>query len=772
MITECFFSCLSGFFSCRIYRIFLAVGMVCIVLPASFCQEVNAYKTILSGDFPDISIWVVWDGFNWNPATVKPDQTNDIYIDQAHTLRLIENEVVKSVFINAEIGASQKLDINGNNLDVFGTLQAFSGAAPGTPSNAWNSQNWIGSSINSTLTFRGTSRTLVEKSSWSAQTTQSRFSVIFEPDPGEQLILEAPFKALSFTVRSGQVLQKLDTSVMPYACFTLSFNTEITVFGTGPFGELIIESGATFISECNSNILNRSTSGTISALNFDLQNGGTLILEGSAPHIEAANFQLNGRIIYRAGSVSKTHLSSSYADAATPNSARDIELQGSQSLTLPNALTLLGNLEQSGPGSIIATGTLLTLQGGSNQEILGFPLVVGDLVLNKSGGVFYPNADLTIQRNLTLTQGRMDLGGNDLLINTGLSGSFSYSGGTWRNLGQFTYYGLPVNLNGTNSTFPFEDTRNGGIRKVQLLGNSAGGNLSINFTEYQGAEYNSGFDDNDGIEILYRLFSYFNFSGLSPSSNFVELRISADDLIVDHVDDLRIVGTGYAAPGTHLPGLDPVELWARRELTFDELAGVNFTVGSFRTLSILPITWLVVESRSTSDGNQISWKVAKEEKNLLYEVYRSSNPLKDEWEKVGVVNSNGATDSPREYQLLDDTALKFREYYYRIRQVDFSGRGSWSSLTKVTFPKEILPKDQLIIFPNPYVSGELNLILPNSIDTAKAELILQDSQGRVVVHSKFPERNFSDLVRNLATGLYRVKVISDGSELTGRLIRR
>lgn len=772
MITEGFFSSRSRIFSCRIYRIFPAVVLVCFVLHTSLCQEVNAYKTILSGDFPDISIWVVWDGFNWNPATVKPDQTNDIYVDQTHTLRLIGNEEVKSVFINAETGAAQKLNLNGNNLDVFGTLQAFSGSAPGTPSNAWNSQNWIGSSINSTITFKGTSRTLIEKSSWSAQTTQSRFSVIFEADLGEEFVLEAPFKTLSFTVRAGRVLQKLDTSVTPNVCFTLSFNTETTVFGTGPFGELIIESGATFISECNANILNRSTSGTTSALNFDLQTGGTLILEGNAPRIESANFQLNGRVIYRGGTSPKTFLASSYADATTPNAMRDLELQGSQNLTLPSVLTLLGDLERSGTGNFISTGTSLTLQGGSDQEILGFPLIVRDLVLNKSAGTFYPNADLTIQRNLTLTQGEVDLEGNDLRINTGLSGTLSYAGGTWRNLGQFTYFGIPSNLNGTNSTFPFQDTRNSGIRKVQLLGTSAGGNLTINFTEYEGAEYNSGFNDLDTTPILYRLFSYFNFSGLAPSSNLVELRISADDLIVDNVDDLRIVGTGYAAPGLHLPGLDPVELWARRELTIDELAGVNFTVGSYRTLSILPVTWLEVKSESTSDGNLITWKVAKEENNLLFEIYRNSNPLKDEWEKIGVLNSLGDTDSPREYQVLDYTALKFREYYYRIRQVDFSGRWSWSSLAKVSFPKEMIPNDQLIIFPNPYFSGELNFILPNSIDTTKAELILQDSHGRVVLHSKFPERNLSDLVRNLAPGLYLVRVISEEIELNGKLVRR
>jgi hypothetical protein len=770
MLAFCFKAIARKIFSCRIYRLFLSVVMACLILHSSFSQEINAYKSIASGNFSNALIWNIWDGTSWIPAAVKPDQTNDVYIDQTHLVTLTGNEVVKSIFINAETSAGQKLNINGFQLEIYGSLNAFSGAAPGIASGTWNSQNWIGNSLTSRIIFRGNSRTIINLGSWSGFSTNSRYSVIFDPGDGVELTIEEAFKSLSFTIRSGTVIQKLDLTVIPADCPTFSFNNETTVYGAGPFGEFIIESGATLISDCNSDILFRS--GSISALNFDLQNGGTLILEGDAPRIEAANFQINGKVIYRGGTTSKTYLSSSYVDAATPSSVRNLELQSSQSLTLPSNLTLLGDMEQSGTGNFIATGTTLTLLGGSDQEIIGFPLVVRDLVLNKSGGVFYPKGNLTVQRNLTLTQGSIDLEGNNLLINTGLSGSLSYTGGTWRNLGQFTYFGIPTNLNGTNSTFPFEDTQNGGIRKVQLLGTSAGGNLTINFTEYEGAEYNSDFDDNDGIEILYRLFSYFNFTGLNPSSNLLELRISADDLIVDNVDDLRIVGTGYAAPGNHLSGLDPVELWARRELTFDELAGVNFTVGSYRTLSILPVTWLEVNSESASDGNRITWKLAKEENNLLFEVHRSLNPQQDEWEKVGVVNSLGDTDSPREYQLTDFSASKFRDYYYRIRQVDFSGRWSWSSLTKVSFPKDMIPMDRLVIYPNPYESGNLNLILPDFIDQTKAELTLQDSQGKIIFQSKFSESNLSNLATNLAPGLYLVRVISEGIELNGKLVRR
>ncbi|TDQ13792.1 putative secreted protein (Por secretion system target) [Algoriphagus boseongensis] len=732
------------------------------------CQEINSYKTIVSGDFPNPAIWVVWNGSTWNPASSKPNSTNDIYIDQTHTLRLVANEEVKSVFINAETGAGQKLNLNNFNLNIYGTLNAFSGPAPGTPDNAWNSQNWIGNSISSRITFKGDSRVIIRKSSWSAQTTQSRFSVIFEANPGETFTLEAPLKALSFTVRSGILFQKIDTSVIPNACFTLSFNTETTVYGIGPFGNMSIEDGATFISECNANILNRSTSGSISALNFDLQNGGTLILEGNAPKIEAANFQLNGNLIFRGGTSPKSYLGSSYPDAATPQAAKNIELQGNQNLTLPNTLFLFGDLIKSGSGNFITNSTHLILAGSSNQEIKGFSLSIQDLTLSKTGGIFFPKNDLTITRSLTLTQGRIDFEGKNLIFNTSGLGNYSFTGGSWKNMGLLTLSNLPAVLTSSNSTFPFEDSKNGGIRKVQLLGNSPGGSLNISFTEFKGADFDPGFDDSDGSPILYRLFSFFQFSGSNLNSTPIELRISADKLIVDNVDDLRIVCTGYPAPGTHIPGTDPVNLWAIRSLKWEDLAGKNFTVGSYRVLSILPVIWLSEKAETKPQGNLISWTLASEKDNLLFEIYRSEDWEKG-WEKVGTIPSKGNSSTKVDYEFLDQTSDIFRSYFYQIRQFDLLGE-SWSKVLS-TEPLKKWEKPHLLIFPNPYSSGKLRLEFPRTNDQY-AWVSIQNSSGKSLFNGPLDENTISDFIEPLSPGIYFITIISGSNQYSGKLIKK
>ncbi|KPQ19851.1 MAG: type IX secretion system substrate [Algoriphagus marincola HL-49] len=741
-----------------------AFGLVCLICTSILAQEIGAFRTISTGNFNNLSIWEIFDGSTWAAASFLPSQSHDIYIDQTHTLTLTQNESVKSLFINAEAGADQKLNLNGFNLDIYGTLQAFTGPAPGTPTGSFSSGNWIGNSNSSTLTFRGSSRTILPEGAWSAQSTNSRYSVIFDPGPGQTLTIETAIKAMSFTIRSGTLFQRLNTNITPFRCSSLSFNTNPTV-AVGPFGDLIIEPGAQLISECNDGILFRS--GSISALQFILQNGGELILEGENPEIEAANFQLNGTIIHRGGSSTKTFLTSTYPDAAIPNAIRNLELQGSEDLSLPSELFILGDLRQSGTGEIIAASSHLYFTGNGDQQIENFSLTTQDMSLNKLAGDLIVESDLNVTETLFLQSGSLDLNGNTLTVNSSGIGGINYSGGTWKNANSFIYSNLPNTLTSTNGTFPFEDVANGGERLVQLLGTTAGGDLEITFTEFEGADFNAGFQDTDGTDILYRLFSYFQFSGFNPSPNLLELRISADQLIVDDVDDLRIVGTGYAAPGNNISGLDPVRLWARREVPINDFSGINFTIGSFRTLSILPIEFFDIDASWKESAPEIRWKV-RDEKAGQFEVYRSENP-KETWNLLGVVESD--PEKQGRYNWQDVTAKKFKTYFYRIKHVEeTTDLISWSTTVRLK-PINSIPENG-IIYPNPYTTGPLHLKLPPEIDPQTAEIKVFSKNGLSLIQERLKSpRVISDLKR-LRPGLYFIQISSSELQLNFRWIRK
>ncbi|MEB2778455.1 T9SS type A sorting domain-containing protein [Algoriphagus sp. D3-2-R+10] len=754
-------------FSCRIYSIFLAVLFWCLCFSDSLSQEIGSYRTISSGNFGNIGIWEVYDGTVWTPAVTKPTLVNDIYIDQTHKVTLTGNEEVKSLLINAETGAGEKLNLNGRNLNLYGSLQAFDGAAPGVPAGTWNSQNWIGNSLTSTITFKGNSRIIVPKDAWSGFSTQSRYSVIFDPGPGIQLTVEEAFKALSFTIRSGTVIQQIDTSVNPGKCATFSFNNENSV-AVGVYGNFTIESGGILLSKCNSDILFRSE--TLSANLFDLQAGGELILEGTSPQMEAANFLLDGKVTFNKNSGTQNFISKSYASSELPLTFHDLEIQGSQNVALPATLSISGNMAQVGTGAFDLTNTTLNLIESGDQTIYGFAMNIQNLTVNKPSGTAFFEENLTVNNNLKMDAGGINLQGNTLTLNTLGAGGLEYNAGHWVDLGQFTYQNVPTSLNATNATFPFYDQYQGGIRKVQMLGTNAGGNLNMQFTEYKGADFNASFNDLDGTPILYRLFSYFNFSGLNSSSNPLELRISADKLIVDEPEDLRLVCTGYAAPGNHIESTDAINLWAIRSLTFDDLPGKNFTVGSFRTLSILPVTWLTLSAKTKDNVKQISWSVAAENENEKFEIYSSDNPLK-KWYKIGEVLSQGNSDSPVFYSYSDKSFSNSTSIYYQIRLIDLSGQWSWSNVVRLE-NRQTISKDQISISPNPHYCGKIHISIPDGFTPENAHVDIYATQGHLISSFSYNEFQLTEKLEMLTPGLYIISFSTRENVIQSRWIKR
>jgi hypothetical protein len=587
-------------FQGTIYRLFLAVVSLLTFLKPCFSQEIGAYKTRTSGDFNQTSTWEVWDGSNWKDANQHPGATADIYVDRAHTLRLTAPEAVKNLFLFSGAGAGQKLNLNGFNLDVYGVLAGFTGNVPGLPRGAWNSQNWIGNSPSSTLTFKGQSRVIVEKASWSAQTTQSRFGVIFDPGPGQELTLLAPFKALSFRVRSGILNQKNDASISSLPCFTLSFNTESAQYGSGPFGTVTVEAGATYRSECNAHLINRNASGSNPALLFDLQRDATFLLLGQAPRIEAATCILEGTLIFNPRQEPGTFLTSSFPLSSKPIQLRHLTLKGEQDLMLPTQLILRGNMVQEGQGQFKLASTHLQLSGAENQELRSSALLLESLTVAKSSGTVTLGSDLSLSKNLTMVQGSIDFQGFSLTLNTSSTGTYHYQGGNWKRLGNLTYFGLPATLTTSSSTFPFEDLANGGHRWLQLLGTPpTREKLSIEFVEEPGANHDANFQDVDGTTILYQLNSHFKIS-VDPvlGQEDLELRITADSLLIDQVEDLKLVNKGQAAPGIPLQGVEENFPWARRRVKWADLSGIKWTIGSFREATALPIT-----PKNTTNGN-------------------------------------------------------------------------------------------------------------------------------------------------------------------------
>ncbi len=752
----------------RIYKILFVIFIVSgIFSTPSHGQEVGAYRTIKSGDFDQMTIWEVYDGSNWSAASQPPNESNDVYVDFDHEVTLSQNENVKSLYLNAEAGTGKKLNINGFELSLFGSLNAFSGAAPGSPSGTWNNIDWIGSSEASKLVFRGASRIAVQEGAWSAFSIRSRYTVVFAPDPGATLRVQEAIKASRIVIASGTVVQEASGG----ACSTFSFNNDPAV--PGAYGSLTIEANATLVSYCNEAITQRSA--TLPAQEVTLEDQGRLVLYGQQPEINAANTNLWGEVHYASAAGTQQFIDSTMPGAQQPVYYHDITFDGDAEKILPFILTLTGDMINTGIGNIKSNSVSLSLEGLENQDIKGMPLLVKDLEVNKSvGKVFFDN-DLTVLRDFIMKAGELDFGGNEMTINASRSGQYQYVTGQWHDLQALHYHSTPHSLTVDNASFPFVDKYEGGTRLLQLSGpnTSPGEDLTIQYVQLPGVDHDADFYDSDGTWILYQLYSYFSFSGFSGGSSVINIRISADDLVVDDVDDLRIVADHEPAVGNHQTGLDEDGFfWARRKVRRNEISDVKFTIGSERVATVLPVDWLRYQGKVRGQNNLLQWEVSAYGSVKTFRIYRSVHNV-DNFMPIATIQ---AEDIPRQeftYQFTDETPPNYGYCYYKIASLSSGGKEEFTPVFHVR--RTPGPIDQVLIFPNPHTLGDIHLVIPDRMGN-HLQWKIYDAQGMRVFSLEGRKNNTAQRVKEKLTrlpkGIYIIHILSDQNSHTLRWIKR
>ncbi|UCS94501.1 T9SS type A sorting domain-containing protein [Echinicola marina] len=690
----------------------------------TYAQSAGDYRTISSGDFDNVLIWEVYDGSQWVSAITKPGINAAVYIEDGHEVVLTQNEEIRSLYLNAQTGTGKKLNLNDFELDLYGSLNAYSGLAPGSSGGAWNTIDWIGSSEDSKLVFKGDSRVIIPSGAWSAFTTRSRYTVVFNANPGEVLRVQESIKANRFVLKSGKVLQE---GIPGLDCASFSFNNDPALIG--PYGDLVIEDGASLESDCSEGILFRSASGLVPASLLDLEEGGNLIFNANDPEINAATVHFDGTVYYASNSGIQNFVSTSMVGAILPETYNHLVFQGNAQKNLPTILEVAGNVEKVDGGNIVDNNTDLLISGSADQAVTGFALSVSNLEVNKSAGMLLLDNDLEITNDFKMIQGAIDFDNHDLYINSSGLGSYQYSDGSWHNLIRLHYSQIPIILNSTNATFPFVDKYEGGIRKVQLEGVHTALNsvLSITYQQIPGVDHHANFLDNDGTNILYQLNSYFTLNTGSSDNVDLILRISADDLIVDNVNDIRVVGDHIAAEGDHLAAEDDAgEFFARREVSLSEMDGGKFTVGSYVSASILPLNWLSYYARKDGEDNLLIWTVDEGQDIDSYRIYRSIMDV-DKFELIGKIALENSHGNFSAYTFRDRVSSVYPQVYYQIGAVDKYGEIKFSPVFGLIREREYI--HQIKIFPNPYRYGTLHIGVPENFYSKRVRIQIKDIQG-------------------------------------------
>lgn len=695
----------------------------------------NCYRTNLPedgvGDWDDPDTWEQYNGTEWIPATDYPDRFSRVFIGQRQEVRLTQSEEVGSLYLFAEtilsIAPGKKLNLQTYELWIYGQLHSITEEAG--IFEYYNATSgiidWIYPEAG-TLVFKGNSRTIVDRNSWSASNLNSRFAVVFAPDAEDTLVVNAAFKANSFVVESGTVRQTLNEEQTPFYTSTFSFNTQDR-FGTDDYGDFEILSGATLISEGTKDfnqIIRRSD--TRPASSFVLEEGGNLVLYGKRPVIDAVNVQLDGNVTYAGEESSQAFLESSMTASEHDFVYNHLNFSGAAEKDLPPLLKVKGDIVYLDGGMVNGTSTRLIVEGVTDQQLSIPSFELAEMDVNKGSGMLSIEYDLSILENFEQLAGDIDFLNNSLLLDFGSSGSYKYSGGNWHNLGEIIYHNLPESPDQENALFPFFDNELGFPRHLLLEGNlpEQGNSITIRYFNNPGVTYDPGFNDVDGTRIVYELDSYFEITAVAGPSSRINLWVLSDDLGIQDVDHLRLTGNGAAAAGLHLPASERSgKLWAGRTVPLEEMSNNAFTIASINELSVLPLEWLEFEAMLKEDVVEIAW-LNDSKLPAVYTVLRADDQSM-EFIPIAVISSQDYGEKVR----FKDGFLTFDQpyWYYQVKAEDEEGELSFSPVVRVDNPRFLYQEPR--IYPMPYTGGDVHLELFDLHDHLNFTYMVWNSGG-------------------------------------------
>lgn len=231
------------------------------------------------------------------------------------------------------------------------------------------------------------------------------------------------------------------------------------------------------------------------------------------------------------------------------------------------------------------------------------------------------------------------------------------------------------------------------------------------------------------------------------SSDYIDLEYSIDGgsyvqapnyfsgLTSDHTVDGGVTsgGNGSGSRTLNVGGLSGMTLDVRVCADFNSVSEVttidNVSVPEAGVeLQVLPVVWGDMAIKNHDGQIELNWATLSELNNHKFEIFRSHD--NQSWRNIGQVDGAGSSQNRLSYSFTDEHPLMGKSSY-QIRQIDFNGKGSMSSIMEV----EVLPNEFRIeaVYPNP-TNGLLS-IRSQSPKAGKLFLQLFDLKGKEVYRS-------------------------------------
>ncbi|MEY5049810.1 MAG: hypothetical protein RLZZ175_3169 [Bacteroidota bacterium] len=368
-------------------------------------------------------------------------------------------------------------------------------------------------------------------------------------------------------------------------------------------------------------------------------------------------------------------------------------------------LRIKGNFTNS--GTFTCGTSAITLNGSAAQATAG--VTYHSLTINNTTSPATSAVSLSGNANvggtLTLTSGilntganTIDLGANGSIAETAIAPTSYVTGfvkatrNTGSSSGTVTFGGMGLSMTETSKT----NNSTVVIRRTGTASVGAGNNSILRYFDITPAVDNSM----SGTIV----FNYTNAELNGQTEDSLKIYKSTDG------------GTTWSKQPT------TVNI-AANTLTTTGITSFSRWTASNKVSAPLPVEFLSFNAKMKDKIVELHWQTATETNNDYFVIQRSVDGLN--WISIDSVNGTGTTNSISNYSYTDDAPL-FGVSYYRLKQVDFDLKFSFSNVAVVNFDSfEIID-----LFPNPS-SGNFNLVLKSSLE-ATVDITVYNAIGQIV----------------------------------------
>jgi hypothetical protein len=498
------------------------------------------------------------------------------------------------------------------------------------------------------------------------------------------------------------------------------------------------------------------TAGIVDAVSF----GSTVVFGGSNLAVTSA-----GMNFYNVISTGNTVTLSNNLTVKN-----DLTITGGRIAPGTNTINLTGNWNDYGTAGYTEATSTVNLNGTALQSITS---PAGEdftnLTLNNSGAGIQLNNNVTISGNLSMTQGNVNLNGNNIILGLSVAnnGVLIHSAGTITGTGSFARYikSAVIPTGSVLGLFPMGTATNYRPFYVSapVTAPTAGGTIAVSYVD---ATTNTSVPTylDGATTIMVRKDLHWTVStgsGLTGGNYNLQVQGTGFGLI-GAVSDLRLtrvnsgIGTSGVNGGTIAnPQINRTGLTAANLSTSFYVASIN------STSSPLPITLISFTAALENSVVKLNWSTAAEIDNDFFTIQRS----KDEsgWEDVVKIPGNGTSSVTQFYSAVDQQPFNGTSYY-RLKQTDIDGKESFSPVVSVKHTEEL---SSISVYPNP-ASNQLTVRFSSF---GNYQCAIENMNGQSVRNAISVTGNETQFdISMLKTGIYFVRILHNGQCQTKKVM--